>query len=185
MGHSDIELSRKGREQADRLRDYLAGETIDAAYASDLKRTMATAAAICEGRDLDVAPSPELREFHYGVCEGLTFGEIGAQYPDVAEMCRSFSPALAFPEGEHFGGFSERTGGFLGRLRRHGPEETLLIASHSGPLKVLICLLLGIDPVNWLKLGADLASLSIVHTFPRGGLLVRLNDTSHLREDAG
>ena len=130
---------------------------------------------------IDVVPSPELREFHYGVCEGLTFGEIGAQYPDVAEMCRNFTPALAFPEGEHFGGFSERTGGFLDRLRQHGPEETLLVASHSGPLKVLICLLLGIDTVNWLKLGVDIASLSIVQTFPRGALLVRLNDTSHLQ----
>ena len=48
MGFSDIELSAAGRRQAERLRDYLADEKIDAVYSSDLKRTVEMAEVILE-----------------------------------------------------------------------------------------------------------------------------------------
>jgi len=182
MGYSDIGLSEAGCWQAERLRDYLARETIDAAYSSDLKRAVATAETICEGRKVDIVACPELRELNYGSCEGLTFGEIGSRYPRVAEMCVNFTRELEFPDGEHFEGFQERACGFLERLDKHGPSETILVVSHSGPLKVLLCRLLGIDTVHWLKLGVDTGSVSVVQISPRGAILSHLNDTSHLRD---
>jgi alpha-ribazole phosphatase len=181
MGFSDIQLSAEGRRQAERLRDHLAAERIDAVYSSDLKRCLETAAIICSGRQVEVVACPELRELHYGACEGLTFGEIGARYPQVAERCMNFTPELAFPGGEDFMGFQERACQFLERLDGHGQSEAVLVVSHSGPLKVILCHLLGIDACHWLKLGIDVASLSVVQTSPRRTVLARLNDTSHLR----
>ena len=109
MGYSDIELSAAGRRQAERLRDYLADEKIDAVYSSDLKRTIEMAEIILGGRELDIITCPELRECDYGSCEGLTFGEINSRYPEVAEMCIDFTLELAFPDGECFTDFFERT----------------------------------------------------------------------------
>ncbi len=182
MGFSDVELSPAGRRQATSLRDALATETLDAVYSSDLKRTLQTAAITIGKRDLEIVACPELRECNYGGCEGLTFNEIGEQYPDVAAMCANFTPELEFPDGENFAGFQARTCDFLGRLEKHQPSETVLVVSHGGPLKVLLCRLLGIDTSHWLKFGIDNGSLSIVLLSPRGTLLARLNDTSHLGE---
>lgn len=180
MGYSDIELSAAGRRQAGRLRDYLADEKIDAVYSSDLKRTVEMAEIILAGRELDINTCSELRECDYGSCEGLTFGEINSRYPKVAEMCIDFTLDLAFPEGECFTDFFERTSRFIERLKEHGRSETVLISSHNGPLKILLCRLLGIDDNHWWQLRISNASLSIMETSPRGAVLTRLNDVSFL-----
>jgi len=180
MGYSDIELSTAGRRQAERLRDYLADEKIDAVYSSDLKRTMEMAEIVLAGREISIDSCPELRECDYGTCEGLTFGEISSRYPDVAAKCINFTLELAFPEGEHFKDFFERTSRFIERLEEHGRSETILISSHSGPLKILLCRLLGISDDHWWQLRVSNASLSIMETSPRGAVLTRLNDISFL-----
>jgi len=185
LGQSDIELSAEGRQQAERLRDYLAGERIDAAYSSDLRRALVTAEVVCEGRGLHIVTCEELRECDYGECDGLTFREIGRRYPEVAERCINFTLDLEFPEGECFRDFFERTGRFLERLEVHAPEETVLIVAHDGPLKALMCLLLGIDGGHWWQLRVDTGSLSIVETYPRGVRLACLNDTSYLKGNGG
>ncbi len=71
----------------------------------------------------------------------------------------------------------------MDRLNKHASSETILIVSHSGPLKVLVCLLLGIDQSHWWQIRCDNASLSIVETYPQGAIINLLNDISHLRAD--
>jgi len=181
IGHSDIDLNARGRRQVELLRDYLAGETIDAVFSSDLKRTMTTARIVTDGRGLDIVACPELREINYGLCEGLTFGEIDSNYPAVAAKCANFSPDLEFPGGENFQEFVQRTTVFLDRLNDYKQSDKILVTSHSGALKALICSLIGIDMEHWWQISIDTASLSIVTIHPRGSVLNRLNDISHLK----
>ena len=181
-GYSDVEMSDTGYKQVERLRDRLANEKIDAVYSSDLRRALVTAEVISSRHKTDIVVCPELREVNYGDIEGLTFQEIGRLYPDVAELIANFNLQLEFPGGESFEGFIERTSKFLDRLTEHAPSKTLLIVSHSGPLKVLVCRLLGIDQGHWRQIRIDNASLSIMATYPQGAILNLLNDTSHLQE---
>ncbi len=180
-GYSDVEMSADGYRQVERLRDHLANEKIDVVYSSDLRRALATAEVITSGRKVDTVTCPELREVNYGDAEGLTFQEIGRLYPEVAESITNFSLQLKFPDGESFEEFIERTGKFAERLEKHAPSETILVVSHNGPLKVLICRLLKISMEHWWQIGVDVASLSIMETRSRGAILTRLNDTSFLK----
>ena len=182
MGYSDIELSPGGRQQIERLRDYLAGDAIEAVYASDLRRTMTTAEILVTGRGLQVVPCPELRELNYGICEGMTFGEIGRDYPDVAKQCIDFTPELEFPEGETFTAFAGRVIRFLKRVEDGKHAGPVLVVSHNGPIKVLICHLLGISMEHWWQIRVDTASMSIMDVTPRGAVLTRLNDVSYLKD---
>ncbi len=181
-GHSDVEMNADGYGQVKRLRDRLANEKIDAIYSSDLKRALVTAEVISAGRKVDILACSELREMNFGDVDGLTFKEIGHRYPELAESITNFSLQLKFPGGESFEGFIARTSKFLDRLEKHDPSETILIAAHSGPLRVLVCHLLGIDQSHWRQIRLDNASMSIVETYPRGAIISLLNDTSHLRE---
>ena len=181
-GYSDTEMNAAGYKQVERLRDRLANERIDAAYSSDLRRALETAKIILSGRKLDIVACPELRECNYGDAEGLTFQEINHRYPEVAKFIINFTLGLEFPNGENFEGFIERTIQFLDRLKKHERSETILVASHSGPIRVLFCELLGIDQNHWWQIQFDHASLSIVETYPRGAIINLLNDVSHLRE---
>jgi len=179
-GHSDVELSADGYRQVERLRDRLVNEKIDAIYSSDLRRALVTAEVISSGHKLAIATCPELREINYGKAEGLTFEEIGRLYPEVAESVANYSLQLKFPEGESFEGFATRTSAFLGKLEGYAPSQTMLIVAHSGPLRVLVCHLLGIDLGHWRQFRLDFASLSILETYPRTTIVNLLNDTSHL-----
>jgi len=181
MGHSDIELSAEGRGQIERLKRYLGREPIEAAYASDLRRTLATAEILMGDRGVKATPCPELREMFYGSCEGLTFGEIGRDYPEVARQCINFTPELEFPQGETFGDFAARVVRFLERLKNDGRDGPVLMVSHNGPIKVLICHMLGIGQEHWWQIRVDTASLSIMDFTPPGAVLTRLNDVSYLK----
>lgn len=182
-GYSDVEMSAAGYEQVERLRGRLTGEKIDAVYSSDLRRALATAEIISAGCDADIVSCPELREVNYGEVEGLTFQEIKDLYPALAELISDFNlQQLKFPGGESFEQFIARTITFLDRLANHEPSQTVLVVAHSGPLRVLLCHLLGIDQYHWRQFRLDNASLSIVETYPQKVIVSLLNDTSHLRE---
>ena len=181
MGHSDVDLSAVGYSQVERLRDRLADEKIDAVYSSDLRRALMTAEVISSGHKVNIVTCPELREVNYGDAEGLTFEEIGHHHPGLARSITNFSLDLSFPGGESFKDFTARTCQFLDRLNEYALEQTILIVSHAGALRTLVCDLLGIDQSYWWKFRFDNASLSIVETHPRGAIISLLNDTSHLR----
>ena len=180
-GYSDVEMSDAGYRQVEKLRDRLANEKIDIIYSSDLRRALVTAEVISSRHNVDIITYSELREINYGDAEGLTFQEISSRYPEVAELVTNFSLQLKFPGGESFEGFIERTSKFLDKLKRHTPSQTMLIVSHGGPLRVLICRLLEIDLGHWRQIRLDNASLSRVETYPQGAIVSLLNDTAHLR----
>ena len=180
-GHTDVELSADGMQQAERLRDHLADEKINAVYASDLKRAIVTAEIIASNHHLDITICPELRETNFGEFEGLTFKEINRRYPELSKMWSDWDLKLKFPGGESIDELVVRVIKFPRRLEQHKPEETILIVAHSASLRLLICHLLGIKLEHWRQLRLDLASLSILDTYPQGAILSLLNDVSHLK----
>lgn len=180
-GNTDVKLSEAGFGQAERLRDRLATEEIDIVYSSDLRRASATAEIIAYNHQLDVITCSELREMNFGELEGLTFDEIGRLYPEVAELWLQRSPKLQCPGGESLDQFNSRVSQFLGRLKKHAPQETILIVAHSGSLRSLVCHLLGIDLERRWQFRLDLASLTTLETYPPGAILSLLNDVSHRR----
>ena len=179
-GHSDVKLGAAGLKQAEKLRDRLVTEKIDAIYSSDLERASLTAKIIASKHQLDVITCAELQEINFGKVEGLTFDEIIRLYPELTELWTSWSRQLKFPDGESVDELNCRVSKFLGRLEKHAPDETILIVAHAGPLRLLVCHLLGIEPQRWREIRLKLASLSIVGTSPEGTVLSLLNDVSHL-----
>lgn len=180
-GRTDVKLSVAGLMQAERLRDLLAAEKIDAVYASQLSRARVTAETIISGHSLEIVTCPELQEVNFGKLEGLTFAEVSQLYPEVTRLWIERDPGLRYPDGESIREFNRRVSRFLSRLEKHTPEETLLVVAHSGSLRVLICHLLGVEVERWRQFRLDLASLSILETYPQGAIINQLNDICHLR----
>jgi len=179
-GQTDVELSADGTRQAERLRNRLATQKIDIAYTSDLQRASVTAKIIATNHQVDIVTCPELREINFGKIEGLTFKEVSQLYPEVAEAWSKWSLTLKYPDGESIVELNNRVSKFLERLEKHAPEETVLIVAHSAPLRLLICHLLGAEIQHWRQIHLNLASLSILDTYPQGAILNLLNDVSHL-----
>ena len=179
-GHTDTKLDALGLKQAERLRDRLASERIDAIYSSKLKRALVTAETIASRHQLEVVTCAELHEVDFGQLEGLTLNEANQRYPEVAKLRMQRNLKLKYPGGDSFIEFSKRVSKFLDRLEQHTAEETVLIVAHNGVLRILFCRLLDIDLRCLWQIHLDLASLSILETNQQGAILRLLNDVCHL-----
>ena len=179
-GKTDIPLSNIGIKQADSYGHAWLQEKISAVYASTLSRARFTAEIIAAEHNLDVKSFSELCECNFGFIEGLTFPEIKRLYPALAEELNN-RKAVTFPGGESLDDLNKRVKTFLKKLEIPKPQETVAIVAHGGPIRLIICHLLGLELVHWQQLRIDMASLSIVETYPQTTILSLLNDTSHLK----
>ena len=180
-GRTDVRLSDTGIRQAEQLRDRLAMEKIDLAYSSKLSRALLTAEIIAAPHQVTVTTCDELIEIDFGMLEGLTFAEISQLYPEHAQALADRCIPPRFPGGESIEELNQRVNKFIGRLPQNTTDETVLIVAHSGVLRLLVCNLLGIGLRHWRQIRIDLASLSILETYPQYALLTRINDVSHLQ----
>ena len=185
QGHMDVSLSENGQRQAQAVARRLDGVCFHAAYSSDLSRTAETARIIL-GRQQEgsLTDTPQLRERHYGVFEGLTVAERKARHPDMFAASVTNDLDFAPTDGETLVQVGARMAVFVADLRERHLEETVLIAGHGGSLRCALTTLLGLPLEALWRLFLDNCSLSIVDTYPEsdgvGAVLRLFNDTSHL-----
>lgn len=180
QGHSDIELSDSGIQQARFLADRLRSVTLDAAYCSDLLRASQTAEIALEGREVPLHRTELLREYHKGAFEGLTNQQIQEQFP--AQYSTYLTKDLDFaPEGgESTRAVSVRVSGIITEIKDRHMDETVLVVGHGGSLRAAMMSLLGMSlEANWRFFFANCA-LTVIETYPDNAVLRLFNDGSHL-----
>ena len=119
QGHTDRPLNDYGRRQARELADRLAGDGIQAVYASDLARARETAEILGARLGLEVAVDPDLREKDWGTWEGLTSDErVHVEF-----------------EGESTEAHRERVLRAVRRIVAAHPEERVAVVTHGGSLR--------------------------------------------------
>lgn len=120
QGHADVPLNERGREQVRALAEQLAGEEIDAIYASDLSRARDTAEAVAARLGIPVATDPDLREIDVGPIEGMT-----------AEESKAFPDWQGEPKEAH----AQRILDALHRIAERHPTERILVVTHGGSMR--------------------------------------------------
>ncbi len=152
QGFLDIALNDTGRWQAHRLALALAGEQLDALYASDLWRAYDTALSISNATGLPITTNEGLRERGFGEFEGKTFTEIEALWPDKALKWRKRIPDFAPEGGESLLQFRERILATVSALAAQNTGKQIIITSHGGAMDVLYRAATGQDlqaPRTW------------------------------------
>jgi len=134
QGHSDAPLSRLGHEQAEEVAQTLAGESLDALYASDLKRAFVTAQFVGAPHGLVPVRDPRLRELDVGAWGGLTRHEISTRWPGALAAFDEGGPEARPEGGETGSAFRARVTGVLDDLADRHRGETLAIVAHGGVL---------------------------------------------------
>ncbi|MEF8726932.1 MAG: histidine phosphatase family protein [Accumulibacter sp.] len=180
-GSSDVPLSDEGRRQVACLAERLKREKLDAAYASPLQRTMDTARAVVLAHGLKPIAEPGLREIDYGHWEGLRRSDVQCTFQAEYGSWQDDPFAVAPLGGESGVNVLNRALPTLRAIVERHRQRTVLLVSHKGTNRLLICSLLGLDPRTYRdRLEQSPAALSILEF--TSGLRVRLcllNDTSH------
>ena len=179
QGWSDLPLNKVGLQQADALAAHLADEQIGASYTSDLERAMQTAQCIAERHGQPVIADLRLREISFGDWEGLTFDEIRTRWPEEVDAWLGDSLHVAPPGGETLAQVAERVQGALDDIDGENAGQTVLLVSHGGPLRVLLCLALGLDAQAHWRFRLDTASVSELGVYDGEATLAKLNVTEY------
>jgi alpha-ribazole phosphatase len=184
QGQQDSPLTERGWHQAERLAARLAHQPLDAIYASDLGRTLATAERLAGQHNLPVQSCPALREAAFGAYEGATFAELEARYGEEVRRWAADPVRLAPPGGETLLAFQARVAAGLTEIVARHQGETLLLVAHGGSVRAGVIDALAIDLDRFRSLRMDNASLTIIDWYDGFKSLVVFNDTAHLLDEA-
>jgi ribonuclease H / adenosylcobalamin/alpha-ribazole phosphatase len=127
----DVGLTARGREEARRLAEELAGTELDLCVTSELRRTVATADLALGGRAVPRLVLPELNDPRYGSFEGATLEEYRA-WADSAP-----SHARPSDDGESRLDIVARYARALRILLARG-ERVILVVAHSLPIAYVL-----------------------------------------------
>ncbi len=178
QGATDVPLDESGRAQAMALRDLLAGDDFDLAIASDLSRAYETATIVLGTRTVVLEGDPAWREMRFGRWEGLTWPEIVARYPGLADEGAA-TPRFQTPEcGEAFDELCGRVETALRAIdARVRDGARVLVVTHAGVLHALLRVALGQSEATALRVRFAPASVTRLALGPRGNRLLELNRT--------
>ena len=152
QGQLDVGLNERGRWQAERVGEALAGEDVDAIYSSDLWRAYDTALSVAKPHSMDIQTDEGLRERGFGQFEGKTFAEIEATLPEQALLWRTRVPDFAPEGGESLLLFRERVTQCVSQLAAHNLDKHIVVVSHGGVMDILYRAATGLDlqaPRTW------------------------------------
>lgn len=185
QGHTDYDLTSRGREQARLTADRLEALGTTHVYSSPLLRAWATAESLAERMGKPPVELPGVREYDFGEMAGSTYAEVRQRFATLAN-----APAPAerrYPGEEGREAFFQRvTDAVWGVVDAH-PGETVAVVAHGGPIALMCQHVLGLPYRRPMPFAIDNCSITTVlvrDDAPADGrpraVLHSLNDTCHL-----
>lgn len=162
LGHWDLPLTEKGREQAQRTAAFLADQKPDVIYSSDLLRAYQTAEATATLLGMPIGKEPLLREIFAGEWENLLFDDIMKTYPESYRVWQEDIGNARPNGGESVLELQRRVTEVITRLAEKHDNQTMFLFTHATSIRVFTAHVLGksqeeIGEIPW----ASNASVSI------------------------
>ena len=123
---------------------------------------------------MEVHIADSLREVDFGQWELKTFEQVANESARAVKLLANFDPKFRFPGGESLGGFLARVRRISHRLS-DDPAETVMVVTHGGVIRSMICRFLGIRPRDYLLFDVAHATCTVINVFDNKGVLSGLN----------
>jgi 2,3-bisphosphoglycerate-dependent phosphoglycerate mutase len=157
-GWTDIDLSKKGENEAEEAGKKLENITFDVVHTSALMRAQRTAEIIIQhnkiSKDAPTYKDKRLNERHYGSLQGLNKTETAEKYgaEQVHIWRRSFD--IAPPDGESLKTTAERTLPYFKEdiVKHLNEEKNVLISAHGNSLRAIVMYIENISKEDIVKL---------------------------------
>lgn len=155
-----LHLSDRGRAQAERIAERLAGLPIDGIYSSPLERTRETAEPTAAMTGLEVKLDAGLIECDFGGWTGAALADLVA-LPEWHAVQRSPS-SFRFPDGESFVAMQERIVRALEGLCAAHAGGVVVCFSHADPIKAAVAHALGSGLDHFQRIVISPGSVSVI-----------------------
>lgn len=179
IGATEHALTEHGQAQAEQLAAALSILPIAAVYSSPRQRTGDTARPIAARHGLTVQVLDDLREGDFGTWEGLSRGEVMAR--DAGHLrAWELDTAVAPPGGESLDAMHQRVSATVENLAQQHPDQTIVLVSHVGPIKAVLCAALGAPVSSAFRIFLDPATISVVDWRQPQPVVRLMNSHAHL-----
>lgn len=148
-GSSDIDLTSKGRQQAQDLAQWTKEYAPDAVISSPVRRAVETAQPCADAAGVPMLIVEELREVSFGVAEGRTIGELIAMDALMVDRFRADPVAHPFPGAEPPPDAADRAAEGLRKLADQYSGAKVLVVAHNTLLRLALCRLLGLPVASY------------------------------------
>lgn len=158
-----------------------------AIFSSPLNHALAMLKPLCGALKTsmpDIQTRDGLRELNFGNWEGFSADEVNQKFHDDY-MRWLADPAWNAPTGGEKGiRVARRSSAVLTEIEDRYPSGNVLIVSHKGTLRIMLCSLLGVDVGRYRdRLTLPVASLTVVSIAGYGPFVEALNDFTYLPPD--
>lgn len=133
VGWRDVPADLSDLGAIDRMKAFLPDNAI--AVSSDLIRAISTADAVAPEQER-LPHDPRLREFNFGVWDGVLFDDIARDYPDLSRAFWETPGDIAPPDGESWNDVAARVGSAIDDLLHF--NKPLVVVAHIGVIMTQI-----------------------------------------------
>lgn len=160
----DSALTVRGRTDAVRVAEDLAGLPIAAIYASPRRRALETAAPLAERHGVEVHVDTAFDEVDFGDWSGATFEDLSRR--DDWRRYNDLRATATIPAGEAPAETRARIAGALATLHRRHPGAVVAVVTHAEIVRYAALLARGQSLDNWHTLDVHPASVTplLCHT---------------------
>ena len=179
-GHIDSSISEEGKEQIDKITNYLKDFDIDKIYTTTSSRTKDTVKKLSELKSIEIIEKESLKEISFGDFEGLTFDEIKDKYPKEFQDMIEKGYEYKYPHGESLIDSYNRVCIELDNIISNNDDRTILICSHGGTIRNIITYLISNSYKYHLNFKIDNGSVTILEVQDGFTVITAMNNTSFI-----
>lgn len=172
IGATDVALSKEGVNDLILKKKYLQGFDFDKIICSPLSRCRQTCEIIKLQCEFEI--DRRIREIDFGRWEEKTFKQIEQSDPELVKIWAAEDHTFAFPEGEQILDFHKRIDEFCNSLKSLKAKK-LLIVTHGGVIRHVICNFLRISYDNYLYFQIQHGKITTINLHNQGGILTGMN----------
>ncbi len=177
LRHQDQPISQKGREASLKLWSYLCDKQIAAIYVSAYQRTGQTIEHVAGQLGIMPVLDERLNELDSGDLDPLSEQEVQEKYPDFWKAYRARTADFRFPGGETGEEACQRIASFLEEKRQVHASENIVLVTHEGLIRQLMCYIMNIPVYKRGNFYIDLCGITEI-TYPpecKNWKLIRFN----------
>lgn len=181
-GATECELTADGRLMGSLLADRCAAAGHwRAVFSSPLERCRATARPTAERLGLRLSIEAGLREIDHGTWEDRPEADVAAADPVAFRAWQEHPGLRAAPGGETGYAVAARAVPVVESIRAAWDDGDVLVVSHKATIRILVCVLLGLDVDRYRsRVACPVGSITTFAFDDDEPLLVALADVSHL-----
>lgn len=145
-GRTDVELTDRGRAQAEAVGEWAASRPIAVVASSDLQRAHRSVEPVALRMGLEIVVDPRLREVDFGRAEGMPAEEVRSRWPKAWASFVATPATAPLPGGDLGADAAFRYAAALADLSAVATiaEGELLVVAHRTAMRLWLCHALGV-----------------------------------------